>query len=342
MVPILEEESGMTCGLDFKVGYSPERINPGDLEHTLEHIYKIVAGMDEESTAELAELYGMITNVYLAPDIRTAEAAKVIENVQRDLNIALFNELSLIFEKMGIDMQAVIDVVSLGRTARGESNIKIRQPLGKMYVPAKLKTSLDKMLDLVKEEVNIQQISYVEEDSNFVQYELKPQFKVMGPKYGQKMKAIAANLPKVDAAKVLHSFATKGSYEFDLDGDSITLLPEDLQVQILPREGYTFASMKDIFIALDTTLNEELITEGYARELINKIQYSRKEQGFEIMDRIKVHYNADTGIDQAFAQYGDYIKSETLADEILKTNETLPNKVDINGKEIGLVVQKNS
>lgn len=252
------------------------------------------------------------------------------------------SQAQYIDSELEYDMQAVIDVVSLGRTARGESNIKIRQPLGKMYVPAKLKTSLDKMLDLVKEEVNIQQISYVEEDSNFVQYELKPQFKVMGPKYGQKMKAIAANLPKVDAAKVLHSFATKGSYEFDLDGDSITLLPEDLQVQILPREGYTFASMKDIFIALDTTLNEELITEGYARELINKIQYSRKEQGFEIMDRIKVHYNADTGIDQAFAQYGDYIKSETLADEILKTNETLPNKVDINGKEIGLVVQKNS
>jgi len=112
MVPILEEESGMTCGPDFKVGYSPERINPGDLEHTLEHIYKIVAGMDEESTAELAELYGMITNVYLAPDIRTAEAAKVIENVQRDLNIALFNELSLIFEKMNIDMQAVIDAAA--------------------------------------------------------------------------------------------------------------------------------------------------------------------------------------------------------------------------------------
>ena len=112
MVPILEKESGMTCGLDFKVGYSPERINPGDLEHTLEHIYKIVAGMDEQSTAELAELYGMITNVYLAPDIRTAEAAKVIENVQRDLNIALFNELSLIFEKMDIDMQAVIDAAA--------------------------------------------------------------------------------------------------------------------------------------------------------------------------------------------------------------------------------------
>jgi isoleucyl-tRNA synthetase len=239
------------------------------------------------------------------------------------------------------DMQAVIDVVSLGRTARGESNIKIRQPLGEMYVPAKLKDSLDKMQDLVKEEVNIRQINYVEEDSDFVQYELKPQFKVMGPKYGKKMKAIAAYLQTANAAEALRSFATTGAYQFELNSEQITLVPEDLQVQILPREGYTFASMKDIFIALDTKLTEELITEGYARELINKIQYSRKEQNFEIMDRIKICYDADAEIDKAIARYGDYIKSETLADEICKLSDPALNKVDINGKEIGLSVQKN-
>ena len=84
--PILEEESGMKCGVDFKIGYSPERINPGDKEHTTDRITKIVAGMDEETTERLAKLYGLITNVYKAKDIKTAEAAKVIENIQRDLN----------------------------------------------------------------------------------------------------------------------------------------------------------------------------------------------------------------------------------------------------------------
>ena len=112
MVPILERESGMTCGVDFAVGYSPERVNPGDEAHTIDRITKVVAGMDDETTQTLAELYGLITQVYIAKDIRTAEAAKVIENVQRDLNIALFNELSIIFNRMGLDTKAVVDAAA--------------------------------------------------------------------------------------------------------------------------------------------------------------------------------------------------------------------------------------
>ncbi|MDK2916229.1 MAG: UDP-N-acetyl-D-glucosamine/UDP-N-acetyl-D-galactosamine dehydrogenase [Euryarchaeota archaeon] len=109
MIPTLERVSGKVCGKDFFVGYSPERINPGDAEHTLERITKIVAGMDSATTERLAALYGLVTNVYIARDIRTAEAAKVIENIQRDLNIALMNELSIIFRKMGLDTKAVLE-----------------------------------------------------------------------------------------------------------------------------------------------------------------------------------------------------------------------------------------
>jgi UDP-N-acetyl-D-galactosamine dehydrogenase len=105
----LERESGMKCGIDFKVGYSPERINPGDAAHDLERITKIVAGMDDETTERLADLYGLITTVYKANDIRTGEAAKVIENIQRDLNIALMNELAIIFHKMGLDTKSVLE-----------------------------------------------------------------------------------------------------------------------------------------------------------------------------------------------------------------------------------------
>ncbi len=109
VAPILEHESGLKCGVDFKIGYSPERINPGDEAHALEKITKIVAGMDEATTEILAELYGLITTVYKAKDIKTAEAAKVIENIQRDLNIALMNELTLIFHKMGLDTKSVLE-----------------------------------------------------------------------------------------------------------------------------------------------------------------------------------------------------------------------------------------
>jgi UDPglucose 6-dehydrogenase/UDP-N-acetyl-D-galactosamine dehydrogenase len=109
VAPILERESKMKCGIEFYIGYSPERINPGDDAHDLTKITKIVAGMDDDTTGRLAELYGLITNVYKARDIKTAEAAKVIENIQRDLNIALMNELAIIFHKMGLDTNAVLD-----------------------------------------------------------------------------------------------------------------------------------------------------------------------------------------------------------------------------------------
>lgn len=112
MAPILEQESGMKCGKDFFIGYSPERTNPGDEEHILKNINKIVSGMDKKTLDDLSGLYGIVTNVYRAPDIKTAEAAKVIENVQRDLNIALMNELSMIFTRLGLDTDKVLKAAS--------------------------------------------------------------------------------------------------------------------------------------------------------------------------------------------------------------------------------------
>ena len=113
-VPIIEQCSGLKFGKDFKVGYSPERINPGDKEHNLTNIVKVVAGGDQETTELLAELYGLIVKagIHKAPNIRTAEAAKVIENIQRDLNIALINELAVIFHKLGLDTRDVLDAAS--------------------------------------------------------------------------------------------------------------------------------------------------------------------------------------------------------------------------------------
>ncbi|MGA2935114.1 MAG: nucleotide sugar dehydrogenase [Methanomicrobiales archaeon] len=112
MKPILEHESGLTCGDGFRIGYSPERINPGDPAHALASIVKIVAGMDQVTADELARVYGLITKVFLVKDIRTAEAAKVIENIQRDLNIALMNELSIIFHLLGIDTREVLEAAA--------------------------------------------------------------------------------------------------------------------------------------------------------------------------------------------------------------------------------------
>lgn len=120
-IPILEKESGLVCGIDFKVGYSPERINPGDKVHRLENIKKIVSGMDEESLEEIAEVYGYIiaAGVHKVSSIKVAEAAKVVENSQRDINIAFMNELAMVFNKMNIDTNEVIEAMQSKWNALG-------------------------------------------------------------------------------------------------------------------------------------------------------------------------------------------------------------------------------
>ncbi|PVE67189.1 nucleotide sugar dehydrogenase [Priestia megaterium] len=120
-IPILEEESGLKCGIDFKVGYSPERINPGDKVHRLENIIKIVSGMDENSLDEISKIYELIieAGVHRASSIKVAEAAKVVENSQRDINIAFMNELAMVFDRMGIDTKEVIDAMNTKWNALG-------------------------------------------------------------------------------------------------------------------------------------------------------------------------------------------------------------------------------
>ena len=120
-IPILEKESGMVCGVDFKVGYSPERINPGDRVHRLENIHKIVSGMDAESLAEIKAVYDLVVEVgtYPVSSIKTAEAIKVVENSQRDINIAFMNELAMVFDRMGIDTNEVVDGMNTKWNALG-------------------------------------------------------------------------------------------------------------------------------------------------------------------------------------------------------------------------------
>lgn len=120
-VPMLEQESGLKCGVDFKIGYSPERINPGDKVHRLENITKIVSAMDEDSLDEIAKIYELVieVGVHKASSIKVAEAAKVVENSQRDINIAFMNELAMVFDRMGIDTQEVIDAMNTKWNALG-------------------------------------------------------------------------------------------------------------------------------------------------------------------------------------------------------------------------------
>jgi len=242
------------------------------------------------------------------------------------------------------EMQTVIDIVSLGRAARNDCQIKVRQPLSALYVPEKVKAVTERMFDLIQEEINIHEIRYVSENDGFVQYELKPDFKVMGPKYGKHVKAIGDLLLQVNGSEALQSFNTKGFFEITVETDKLKLSSEDLQVSIKPKEGYVFQSNRKLFVALDIALTPELITEGYARELINKIQYTRKELNFEIMDRISVQWYGDEDIALAMKDFFDYIKSETLSEEIIRvTDKTSDMKqYDINGKDVWLAIKKQN
>jgi len=244
--------------------------------------------------------------------------------------------------ELELKMQSVIDVVSLGRAARNDCQIKTRQPLGEMFVPSKLQPALKDMLDLVKEEVNIHQVSFVSEDDGFVQYELKPDYKVMGPKHGKLMKEIVAALGTVSGAEVLLHFKEHGRYSINVLGNDLELLPEDLVIHIVPREGYVFANQKDLFVALDTTLSPDLISEGLARELVNKIQYTRKELGLEIMDNIDLRYHASDEISTAIADHEAYITTETLCRNVTRIDSPEPGmqSVEVNGHEVHLGISK--
>ena len=141
----------------------------------------------------------------------------------------------------------------------------------------------------------------------------------------------------------LASFARGVSFPLEVQGQTIQLIQEDIAVHIAPREGYVFESIGNLFVALDTTLTDELRWEGYARELINKIQFSRKEQGFAIMDRVNVTVKGNEDILTALDMYGDKICQETLCDAIaIKDEDFDSQQVDINGIAVQLTVEKST
>ncbi len=248
----------------------------------------------------------------------------------------------VIFPTLEKEMKTVIDLVSLGRAARNTCQIKVRQTLGALYIPEKYKALVARMENLIKEEINVKEIKYIHEKDNFVKYEFKPDFKVMGPKYGKHMKRIAEALIKMDANHIIETLHLGKDYFLEMDGSTFKLTEEDLIISIKDKEGFVFETNKDLFAALDTNLSPELIEEGLARELVNKIQFTRKEKNLEIMDRIKIFFQAENEIENVFLKHADYIKNETLTDSFYAVKEIQKDMIewDINGRTVHLTVEK--
>ena len=250
----------------------------------------------------------------------------------------------VIHSKLEEEMDSVIKLVSLGRAARNTCQIKVRQTLGALYVPEKYKPLIARMEDLIKEEINVKEIKYIADKDNFVTYEFNANFKVMGPKYGKHIKRIVSVLEKMDANHIVEALHKSNEYYLEMDGSTFKLTEEDLSISIKDKEGFVFESYnKELFVALDTNLNEELIEEGLARELVAKIQNTRKDKGMDIMDRIKIFYVGSDKIQNVFSKFSEYIKTETLSDSFHCCKGEQEDMIirDINGNEVHMTVEKS-
>ena len=190
-------------------------------------------------------------------------------------------------------MADVLDVVALGRAARNSGSVKNRQPLSEMLVASNRPLSIEgELMAVALDELNVKKMTFVTDGASLVRYELKPQLRTLGPKYGKKLKAITAFLADCDGAEVVSAVRTNGSYSVELEGEQVVLLEEDLQIFTQSAAGYATAVGGGVTVALNTQLSEELLDEGTERELVSKIQTMRKEAGFEVTDRIAVYFTA--------------------------------------------------
>ncbi len=236
-------------------------------------------------------------------------------------------------------MDTVRTLVSLGRGAREEAQIKVRQPLKQILVDGKFKDSISYLVPLIKEELNIKEVSFEDNLNEFLDFSLKPDFKVAGPVFGPKVKSLAKALAQADAQEIVATVKSKGSVTLRVDGEDTLIKEEYLDVRISAKEGFNVQMENNIFVVLDTALDEKLIAEGCAREIISKVQQMRKQNGYEVLDQIVLYINGDEKIQKAVETFKDFIKSETLTAELVLTDDELTVQ-SINGHETGIKVEK--
>ncbi|WP_414150566.1 isoleucine--tRNA ligase [Acetobacterium carbinolicum] len=223
---------------------------------------------------------------------------------------------ALIEDAIEEPMDLVRELVSLGRGAREEAQIKVRQPLSKIIVDGKYRETLGDLCVLIEEELNIKQVVFEENLGDFMNYALKPDFKVAGPVLGKNVKLLGKALASVEASEVVAKLEADGSFVIELDGQSLELRKDFIDIRISAKEGFNVQMFNNKFIILDTSLNQDLLDEGCAREFVSRIQQLRKSSGYEVMDRIDISYSSDAQMDRAIKIFTDFIKTETLADTI--------------------------
>ncbi len=240
------------------------------------------------------------------------------------------------------NMERVLKVVVLGRACRNKSNIKNRQPIGKMFVKADFELS-EFYKEIIADELNIKEVEFTDDVRAFTSYSFKPQLRTVGPKYGKFLGKIKEALAALDGNAAMDTLNAGEPLTFDFDGEKVVLEMEDLLIDMAQVEGYVSEGEGELTVVLDTNLSDELIEEGFVREVISKIQTMRKEAGFEVMDKIIVNVANNNKVQSVIEGNLNEIKSEVLADKIEFDKINGHEKEwNINGEKVTFSVAKIS
>jgi len=238
------------------------------------------------------------------------------------------------------DMEEVLKIVVMGRAARNTANIKNRQPIGTMFVKAE-KALSDFYQEIIEEELNVKEVKFTDDVREFTTYTFKPQLKTVGPKYGKQLDGIKEYLANVDGNEAMDKLNAGENLVFDVNGTEVSLGKEDLLIEMSQKEGYMSEADNTVTVVLDCNLSEELVEEGFAAEIISKIQTMRKDSGFEVMDHIKVGIAGNDKLAAIAAKNEKAIADKVLADSIDKDAVYANSKEwNVNGEKVTLSVEK--
>ena len=310
-----------------------------------------VQGLPEDKIAAYMTLYtALVTTAKAAAPMIPFMAESIYQNLVRSVDADAPESVHLcdfptvntasIDKELESNMDKVLEIVVLGRAARNGSSLKNRQPLAAMYV--KLDGTLDAFYtDIIRDELNVKKVVFTNEVDDLVTYQFKPQLKTVGPKFGKQLSEIRTALSELDGSAAKKQLDKNGALTLPLPSGDVTLTAEDLLIDAKQKDGFYTVSDRGITVAIDTVLTDELIEEGFIRELISKIQTMRKEAGFNVTDHINVTIEGSkkvTGI--AVARQND-IMGDTLADSVKAETPTgFTKEWDINGENVTIGVKK--
>ncbi len=250
---------------------------------------------------------------------------------------------ALVDQDLEKDMEVVLKAVTLGRAARNAANLKIRQPLKAMYIKSSAALS-GEMAALIKDEMNVKAVEFVRDARAFTTYQIKPQMRTLGPRYGKLLGKIGQHLAAVDGNQVVDTLDSGAHYDFELEGTQVSLAREDLLISPMQKSGYVAQSEGEFTVVLDANITEDLKREGFLREVISKVQTMRKEAGFEVTDRIKVYVWGNALI-EAVVTGGEKTLRESVLAEALAVGAPAPEGAhakewDLNSEKANLAVEK--